>query len=84
MECGKKLKIFNEKDSTKAMENSYNYQIIIESLLYAAYFTRPDISYSVEVLSKFNYNPTKKHWMPIKKMMRYIRGTFAIKVVQEH
>lgn len=44
-------------------------------LLYLATQTRPDISYTVGLLARFNSNPGEAHWKAVKHLMRYIKGT---------
>ena len=36
---------------------------------------RPDITFAVANVSKFCSNPTKQHWIAVKKIMRYLKGT---------
>jgi hypothetical protein len=47
----------------------------VGSLMYLATQTRPDISYAVGFLARFNSNPGEKHWEAVKHLMRYINGT---------
>ena len=51
------------------------YQSIIGGLMYAATATRPDISYSVSMLSKFNSSPSEAHLTAAKRIIRYLKGT---------
>jgi len=51
------------------------YQSAIGSLMYAMTQTRPDIAYSISVLSRFAHNPNTAHWNALKRVFRYIRGT---------
>ena len=44
------------------------YQSIIGGLMYAATATRPDISYSVGMLSKFNSSPNEAHLTAAKRI----------------
>ena len=47
----------------------------IGCLTYASIITRPDISVAVNTLSKFMTKPSMQHWLGIKRILRYIRGT---------
>ena len=49
-------------------------QSVVGSLLYAAITTRPDIAHAVEVVSKFNSQPTEAH-LTTTKWLRYLKGT---------
>ena len=42
---------------------------------YATDYTRPDIAYTVGVLSRFTSKPSKDHWLAIEQVMRYLIGT---------
>jgi len=54
---------------------SIPYLAAVGALMYLATTTRPDIAYSVGVLARFNSNPGWTHWLAVKHLMRYIRGT---------
>jgi len=43
--------------------------------MYAMVCTRPDIAHAVGVVSKYMNNPGKEHWMAVKWILRYLRGT---------
>ncbi len=49
-----------------------------KSLMYAATATRPDISFAVGVLSKFNSKPSEAHLTAAKRVIRYLKGTTDI------
>jgi hypothetical protein len=44
-------------------------------LLYIVNATRPDIAYSVGVLSRFRNYPTTSHWNEALRVLRYLKGT---------
>ena len=43
--------------------------------MYLSISTRPDISYAVGNLAKFSSKPTKIHWMALKCVLCYLKGT---------
>ena len=43
-------------------------------LTYVSTTTRPDIAAAVVTLSQFMSDPSKEHWMGVKRMLRYIKG----------
>ena len=51
------------------------YSSAIESLMYAMMCTCPDICYAVRLISRFQSNPGIKHWMSVKRILRYLKGT---------
>ena len=51
------------------------YSSAIGSMMYAMMCTRPDICYVVGLVSKFQSNPGIKHWIAVKRILRYLKGT---------
>ena len=45
------------------------------SLLYLSIATRPDITYAVSNVAKFYAKPTKQHWVAVKHIFLYLKGT---------
>lgn len=54
------------------------YREAIGSLLYLAGTTRPDISYSVNFLSRKQVSPIEEDWKDVKRIFRYLRGTMKL------
>ncbi len=46
----------------------------VGSLLYLANATRPDISYSVNVLIRHQINSTDDDWRRVERVFRYLKG----------
>jgi len=59
---------------------SIPYLQAVGALMYLAVATRPDISYSVGVLARFNKNPGLPHWKAVKHLFRYLKGTMDLKL----
>ena len=51
------------------------YASAVGSLMYAQVCTRPDITFVVGVLGRYQSNPGLNHWKATKKVMRYLQGT---------
>ena len=51
------------------------YLSAVGALMYLATTTRPDIAYTVGVLARFNSNPGWAHWLAVKHLLCYIKGT---------
>ncbi|PPQ85111.1 hypothetical protein CVT26_005400 [Gymnopilus dilepis] len=51
------------------------YQEAVGSLMYASLSTRPDITYAVQVVSRFAKNPGPAHWEAVQQIFRYLKGT---------
>ena len=51
------------------------YASTIGSLMYAMVCTRPNIAYAVGVVNRYMSNPGREHWVVVKWILRYLRGT---------
>ncbi len=51
------------------------YQEAIGYLLYISNKCRPEITFQINKLSRYNSNPSKEHWTAVKHAMRYLKGT---------
>ncbi|CAH9109512.1 unnamed protein product [Cuscuta epithymum] len=67
-----KLK-FSKKDGT-ILDNPKAYRTLIGKLLYLT-VTRPDIAYSVQVLSQFLSSPTDIHMSAAHRILRYLKNS---------
>jgi hypothetical protein len=56
----------------------FPYQNIVGALLYLAINTRPDISYAVGVLARFNTNPIYRACKALIRLLLYLRSTPTI------
>ena len=53
---------------------------LVGSLLCLAKHTRPDIIFTVNILSRHMNAPTNQHWMCGKKLLRYLQGSKSLKL----
>ena len=51
------------------------YLNVICALMYLANCTRPDIAFSINLLARYSFAPTKRHWKGIQHILRYLSGT---------
>lgn len=58
----------------KPLSNPTIYQRLLSKLIYLT-ITRPDIAFSVQLLSQFMQSPTTVHYQAAKKILRYLAGT---------
>ena len=62
------------KDHEGKKVDSTLYKQIVGSLMYLT-ATRPDIMYSVSLISRYMENPTEIHLLAAKRILRYLQGT---------
>jgi hypothetical protein len=67
-------------EELKAMQD-VPYLSAVGTLQYLATSTRPDISFAVGVLARFNKNPGIEHWKAVKHLFRYLKGSLDHKLV---
>jgi hypothetical protein len=74
------LRLTNETGTPLQQEDPRRsaFSKIIGSLLYLSTNTRPDIAYSVSMLSRYMSNPNDAHFISAKRVLRYLRGTYNL------
>lgn len=71
----------NEKLTEKTISSGNDltgkvpFQELIGSLLYVAQITRPDISFCVNNVSRFNAKHSIEHWEAALRILKYLKGT---------
>ena len=63
--------------------NQKQYRSLVGGLIYLTH-TRPDISFSVRVVSRFMSNSPKLHHRAAKRILRYITGTLNFGIWYTH
>ena len=66
------MKLYSNDGSKEA--DGTLYRQLVGSMNYLT-TTRPNISYSVSILSQFLANPCETHWKDAKQVLRYLKGT---------
>lgn len=82
MEFGLKLSKAQSPQSEEEREymKDIPYREAVGCLMYLAQISRPDIYHVVHKLSQFNTNPGKAHWLYVKRIFRYLKGTIDMKL----
>jgi len=57
------------------------YQALVGSLLYLMHATRPDIAFAVIRLSQYTSKPHEVHWLGLRRILRYLKGTARASLV---
>ena len=67
--------LFPNTNEEKEYMSRIPYANVVGCLMYAMVCTRPDISHAVGVVSRYMENPGKEHWVVVKWVLQYLRGT---------
>ncbi|GJZ96151.1 zinc finger, CCHC-type containing protein, partial [Tanacetum coccineum] len=51
------------------------YSRVIGCLMYAITYTKPDIAFDVDKLSRYTSNPGTQHWQAIQRVLKYLKKT---------
>lgn len=64
-------------ESLRAGETATNhpYRSVVGSCMHLATTTRPDIAFSVGMLSRYLENPSERHWQMAMRLLRYLQQT---------
>ncbi|XP_066323815.1 secreted RxLR effector protein 161-like [Miscanthus floridulus] len=62
------------KTSTAAKVDATLYRSIVGGLCYLVH-TRPDITFVMGYVSRFMEDPREDHWVAVKRLLRYVKGT---------
>ncbi|XP_042903322.1 uncharacterized protein [Parasteatoda tepidariorum] len=62
-------------DQSEPLPAVVPYREAIDSLMFLAIVSRPDISYAIGVLSQVLDKPQQVHWNMTKRIKRYLKGT---------
>jgi hypothetical protein len=73
------IKVFDEYIVDKNLK--INYQSIVRSLMYIMLKTRFDITYFIFVINRYVFNLIQIHWQVIKRIFRYLRKTYQMKLM---
>ena len=66
----------NESEFLQMEEIPYANAIGI--VMFSLISTRPDLAYSISLLSRFMSNPRKEHWNALKHLLRYLNSTLHV------
>jgi hypothetical protein len=67
-----------QTDEEQEAMASVPYRSAVGSLMYLMVSTRPDIAAAVGVVSRFAERPGPQHWVAVKRIFRYLRGSTAM------
>ncbi|XP_070677930.1 secreted RxLR effector protein 161-like [Malus domestica] len=68
----------SKRDEEEILEHKISYLSAIGDLLYLAQCTRPDISFTVNLLARYSNTPTRRHWNGVKDIFCYLKVTMDL------
>lgn len=80
METGLKIVVQSEDINQELL---HQYRAMIGRLLYISNCTRPDITYAVNYLSRYQTQPTSQLMTYVKRIFRYLKGTLNLELTYE-
>jgi hypothetical protein len=83
LELGIKNSLSNRNPEEDKTTDKFPYREAIGCLMYAMLCTRPDLGFPICYLSQFSNAPGDEHWMAIKRVLRYVKGTQSLRLVYE-
>lgn len=77
--CDPSQKLISGSDELDG-EADVPYREAVGSLLFLVQGTRPDLAFAVSNVSRFNDKHNSTHWVAVKRIMRYLRGTSGYRI----
>jgi hypothetical protein len=75
------VKLSNEEYDVDAPRmGSVPYKLAVRSLMYAMVATRADLTFAISTVSQHMATPGWTHWMAVKMIMRYLKGSLHLKL----
>ncbi|GJT14890.1 ribonuclease H-like domain, reverse transcriptase, RNA-dependent DNA polymerase [Tanacetum coccineum] len=81
------IKVSQGKDCVEIKQERYERKILKESVLgFLRYLlhSRPDLTYSVGVVTRYMQSPRESHARAIKQILRYLKGTTSFGIKYNH
>jgi hypothetical protein len=81
LELGIKNNLSNIDPKENEVTNNFPDREAIGCLMYAMLYTRPDLGFPICYLSPFSNTPRNEHWIAVKRVLRYVKGTQCLRLV---
>jgi Reverse transcriptase (RNA-dependent DNA polymerase) len=72
---GLSLRMCPKTPDEKTKMEKVPYSSTVSSLMYAMMCTKPDISFIVGMMSRYQANSGVSHWKVVKRILKYLKGT---------
>ncbi|KAL1192872.1 Retrovirus-related Pol polyprotein from transposon TNT 1-94 [Cardamine amara subsp. amara] len=70
-----------QSEDEKKYMSRVPYASAVGILMYAMVCTWPDLAHAVSIVSRFMGQPGKEHWLAVKRIFRYLRGTYDVGLI---
>ncbi|KAL5571947.1 hypothetical protein UlMin_021544 [Ulmus minor] len=70
-------------DEEKKEMEKVPYSSAVAYVMFTMISIRPDISHAISVLNRFMSNPGKEHWVGMKWLLRYLKGSSDVGLIYE-
>ena len=64
-----------EEGNEEILGSEVPYLSAIWALMYLANHTQPYMAFAINLLSRYDSSPTRRHWNGVKHILRYLKGT---------
>jgi hypothetical protein len=64
-----------KEEDEQGLRHEVPYLSAIGALMYLANCIRPDIAFAVNLLARYIAAPTRRHWVGVKTILKYLKGT---------
>ncbi|GJV98037.1 retrotransposon protein, putative, ty1-copia subclass [Tanacetum coccineum] len=71
----KSNEMLRSSDEEKAYMKKVPYASAVGSIMYVVRCTRPDVAFAQNLVSRYQQNPGKLHWVVVKHILKYLRNT---------
>jgi len=71
----------DDKQQNTNLTSTVLYREAIGSLLYLSQITRPDITFSINLVSRYIKDPKEQHWTAMKRILKYLNGKINFELI---
>lgn len=77
------IALYPEDDDERGSMSITPYASVVGSLMFSMICTRPHLSFSASLVSKFMANPEHEYWVAVKYILRYVKATLNVGLIYD-